>query len=940
MGRCAGDRHAPDAAVSGTDAEPGQRRRRTGGSQQSPTARRTGGRRRIRRLAAMVRPMLRTAGPPRPSAFALLLREEPDTDADEVRALDPIRVLLAHPTWRRALGFAFFDDDPALVPGETYEYRISADFPAEDIRDPDHGFSTVGSGVVLPTDFTLDGVRLRLPQPTAVALDPKTPSDGLIRLTRRGIVLNPERAPYWFTPSLDDWSLVIDFPTPAAAVVLELHEDHDLEFAAGAADDPFDFPIPLPTGPRPRLTFPSAIGQLRLRGKGFLYAVRISTAKYDPIAVLAITPPIVLAATSPPPPPLFAWVTNLQTVSTSSTDLVPSGEVPPRHALGFTVFWRPPPAFGLNAWANDLEAAVPLDSTIFEVERRAEPAEQWRPVLPEENWTLGDRDTTIRDRELTPGCEVMIAFPDSASAPSGSALDLKLTDTFTPDDAAAPQPGDLLRYRVRTIDAIDRPSAIFTETDPVRLEKRQPPPVPIEVDVRVLVRDAPDLTADETSQLANLNTMTILRWAWRDEQRNQDPYATEFRVYSAPPMDTVTGTVLAHTTVGTGRVTSYQVDLQLDREVPADIAAGLRLGAGHPFLIVSHTAGSAITMLVETRLRFGGQPPAPKPGPILLQLPLTPDRSRPPAWGPRVTVVPISAATDYQVVLPDQLSVTADAPYDTVWVGVSSADAQAYIPDQLAPIETRPGNESAIVAMQATARYAGRPELEIPPPLAAVPRLRTPEPGTEPIHFPLDLTGYLPALGFSRVRPERVSAGALLGACSVTADDRILATPVDPRASGDADAEIPIGNPSDRTELVAALRSGRSTEVDDRFLVYLAGQHRYRDRLFAPSTDRPVAAGSFAETLPPDPDRWIYRVRRVDAAGHVSAGSATARVVVRVPSLQAGAPPVKLPREPGDAPELVRVRIADDAEPQPPAAVRDAVGGDRPRRGERGGPGT
>ena len=617
------------------------------------------------RLAAMVRPMLRTAGPPRPSAFALLLREEPDTDADEVRALDPIRVLLAHPTWRRALGFAFFDDDPALVPGETYEYRISADFPAEDIRDPDHGFSTVGSGVVLPTDFTLDGVRLRLPQPTAVALDPKTPSDGLIRLTRRGIALNPERAPFWLTPSLDDWSLVIDFPTPAAAVVLELDEDHDLEFAAGAADDPFDFPIPLPTGPRPRLTFPSAIGQLRLRGKGFLYAVRISTAKYDPIAVSAITPPIVLAATSPPPPPLFAWATNLQTVSTSSTDLVPSGEVPPRHALGFTVFWRPPPAFGLNAWANDLEAAVPLDSTIFEVERRAEPAGPWRPVLPEENWTLGDRDTTIRDRELTPGCEVMIAFPDSASAPSGSALDLKLTDTFTPDDAAAPQPGDLVRYRVRTIDAIGRPSATFTETDPVRLEKRQPPPVPIEVDVRVLVRDAPDLTADETSQLANLNTMTILRWAWRDEQRNQDPYATEFRVYSAPPMDTVTGTVLAHTTVGTGRVTSYQVDLQLDREVPADIAAGLRLGAGHPFLIVSHTAGSAITMLVETRLRFGGQPPAPKPGPILLQLPLTPDRSRPPAWGPRVTVVPITAATDYQVVLPDRLSVTADEPYDT-----------------------------------------------------------------------------------------------------------------------------------------------------------------------------------------------------------------------------------------------------------------------------------
>ncbi len=117
---------------------------------------------------------------------------------------------------------------------------------------------------------------------------------------------------------------MVDFPSPAAAVVLELDEGHDLEFAAGAADDPFDFPTPLPAGPRPRLTFANPIGQLRLRGKGFLYAVRISTAKDDPVGVSAITPPIVLAATAPPPPPLLAWATNLQTSSTASADLVPA----------------------------------------------------------------------------------------------------------------------------------------------------------------------------------------------------------------------------------------------------------------------------------------------------------------------------------------------------------------------------------------------------------------------------------------------------------------------------------------------------------------------------------------------------------------------------------------------------------------------------------------
>ncbi len=136
--------------------------------------------------------------------------------------------------------------------------------------------------------------------------------------------------------------------------------------------------------------------------------------------------------------------------------------------------------------------------------------------------------------------------------------------------------------------------------------------MPIEVDVRVLVRDAPDLTADETSQLANLNTMTILRWAWRDEQRNQDPYATKFRVYSAPPMDTVTGTVLAHT-LSAPVGSSYPTECTTDREVPGDIAAGLRDGVGHPFLIVSHTAGIGDRMLVETRLRFRANRPRPSP---------------------------------------------------------------------------------------------------------------------------------------------------------------------------------------------------------------------------------------------------------------------------------------------------------------------------------------
>lgn len=874
-------------------------------------------------LARVVRPGLPLVDPPRPSELALLVREEPDADAEEVRALDPIRVLIAHPTWRRALGFALFDDDPSLVPGEAYEYRISATFPDEDVRDPNHGFATVPSGTLLPTDFTVGGVRLRLPRPATVALAPGTPDGGQARVTRRGIPLDPQRESFWLTPELDDWSLVVDFPAPADSAVLELADGHDLVFAAGAASAVFPVTAPVPGGTEPRLVFGSPVDQLRLRGTGFLHALRASTTSHAPVELTAVLPPIVLADTPLPAAPLTASASNLQTAQPVPVDPVPT-DVPPRDPLGFRVTWRPAPAFGLTGWPADAEAAPPLDATIFQVERREPPAGAWTPVLEDENWALGDRDASIRDLQLPPGSELLAAFPDSSSNPGGGDLDLFLVDAFDADEAVAPEPGALVQYRVRAIDAIGRPSADWTEAAPVRLEKHMPPPIPVGpadagtdvvgVQVRVLVRDAPDLTADEQALLGASDNAVVLRWGWHAEQREQDPLAREFRVYASPPLDVVGGQVLSVTTTSTGRATSYEAQLQLDRDVRADAAAGLRLVAGHPFLIRSHTAGSAITMVLETRLRVRGAAPVPAVGPVRLSLPLTPDRTRPTAWGPRVQIVPITAATTYEVVLRDRLTLSADQPRDALWVGVSTADDQPYVADQLAPVETRPGNESAIVAVLAAGRFAGRPILEIPPPLAEVTEIRTPEPGAEPLHFPLDVTPHLPpGVGGGRRRHERVPAGALLAACRATPDGRVLARPVEPLQPGEWEVEIPIPNPADRAELVAALAAGHSTEVDDRFLVYLAGHHPYRDRLFVSAHDEPLPPGPFPETLPPAADRWVYRVRGVDAAGHVSAGSATAQAVVRVPSLQAGAPPVRAPREPGDPPERMRVRVPADA---------------------------
>ena len=349
--------------------------------------------------------------------------------------------------------------------------------------------------------------------------------------------------------------------------------------------------------------------------------------------------------------PLTASAENLQTAQPLPVNPVPA-DVPPREPLGFRVSWLPASAFDLTVWPADAEAAPPLDATIFQVERREPPAGPWTPVLEDENWTLGDRDASIRDLQLPPGSELMAAFPDSASNPGGSDLDVFLVDTFDGDAAVAPEPGTLVQYRVRAVDAIGRPSANWTETAPVRLEKHLPPPIPVGPDdsdlagvqVRVLVREASDLTAAEQTLLGASDNAIVLRWGWHAEQREQDPLAREFRVYAAPPLDTVNGQVLSVTTTATGRVTSYDVQLQLDRDVRADAAGGLRLDAGHPFLIRSHTAGSTITMVVETRLRVRGAAPVPAVGPVRLNLPLTPDRTRPAAWGTRVQIVPITAA--------------------------------------------------------------------------------------------------------------------------------------------------------------------------------------------------------------------------------------------------------------------------------------------------------
>jgi hypothetical protein len=956
----------------------------------------------FRRLTGALRPGVGSANPPRPIDQVLLMREEPDADYEELIALDPIRVLLSHPKWRRVLGFGWFDNDASLVQGNTYEYRITASFPVQDIEDTVYGFHTVPSSTLLPSEFLLHDLRFRLPEPAAVERAPGTPTTGPIQISRRGMALRPRQNPLWaFIPSLDDNSLVIDFPTPVTSVVLELQAGHDLRFTGHGFGLTIG-PATVPPGERPRLTFPFSVRQLRLEGTAFLFAVRLPSGLEGLRPRSVILPPVLLKDSPRPQPPVSASIRNLQEAQPApGPDDTPPAIPAQRPALGFEVKWRPALREGVDLWPQDADAAPPLDAALFQIEHREESplpmmsglvadpqlassllrgaalnAERlatvtrgalpyghrepliraladgdhatagrlmfsalsdWQPVLPEENWTLGNRSGSAQSVQIRihPGANVMSVFPEVPRPGNGESLDLVWADVFDFEDGGnpvvrpLPQPGTHHRYRVRAIDPIGRPSLTWTETNVLRLEKHVPPPVPAGPDLtpastlplprpsgvqaKVIVKDAPGLTPEDVTLLGADDNAIVLRWGWHTDQRQQDPFATEFRVYATDkPLDAIGGTLTASTNVGLGL---YDVTIQLDRPVVAGAAKDAALEAGYPFVIQSHTAGQNITATVSTRVPGpNGELNEPALGPVRLYTHLTPDLTRPPTWAARLQVLLITAATQYEAVFRNRLTLTPDHARDSIWVGVSAADDQSYVPDQLSPAETRPGNESAIVPVVCEARYQGRPDFAVPPPLDPVPVLMTAEPADRAIQFGLNLTPYLTASGLTtgdRIRPERASAAAVFAAYRLSVTNQIIANAINPRP-GEADVEVTVPNPGDRAAIATALNGSSVDALDDRFVVFLAGSHPYADRLFEPVTRQAVPFGEFQEALPPVGERYVYRVRRSDAAGHLSAGGAMAAFVLRVPAMTTRPSPVLVRRVPTDPPELMRLRVGPD----------------------------
>ena len=887
--------------------------------------------------------MLRTALPESstsPRQRILLMRDDAGEPFEELSAFDPIRLLYADPMWRRVLGLAFFDRDPALVPGTHYDYRVTGRFPVAEVTSRWYGFHTIPAGTALPAEFYLHDCMLRLAQPTVVRRSPEIDESGSLLTSRRGIALAARDATGWFGLGIEDASLVIDFGNPSKVIVLDIALGHTLRYQAGDAWSSFAAATPVPPGPRAVLTFAAPVTQLRLFGHGFVFGFRFADAfvadAEGMVALIATVLNVPFADAPRPDPPTALAARNLQVPNVATAP-------GPRHQIGIALEWTPAPVRGLPFWPANA-GAVPLDATVFQLERRIEPAGAWTPVLGLRNRLLGGSSAdAAADPAVRPGTDLLQVFPEEG-APGASSNTKRYQDVFLLGDGSgqrAPPPlGGMLAYRVRALDVVGRPSDTWTVASPVRLEKHEAPPLPAApaeipadelvkpaptgVTARAIVRGDPSLTAADQMLLGDSSNVIVLRWGWHARERKLDPHANQFRIYIARPLDGMDGQIGSVTDVP-AQSGAYVVSITLERPVKADAAKGLYLDAGSPFFIETHTAGTAIQATVRTRIPQGpgGGFRKPAVGKLRLPLRLTAELTRPSGWAERVEVrpgqrfMPITNATAYELVLRDRLQLDDAHPRDSLWLGVTAADSESYVADTFPqpPGGALPGNESAVAFAQCQSQLMTCPAFTPPHALAPVARLATPEPVDGSLRFTLDLAPYLGGTGLAAgnlIKPERLSVTDLLAACR-TENGRAFALVVDRRSPGEAEHEITLPNPGDHALLVAGLEAGDAASIDDRIAVYLAGVHPYADRLFTDATPAPVAFALFAETLHAGGARYVYRVRKANAAGRASARGEIAKVIVRVPSLMPSAPPQREPREAGDALGLLRLAVPRDS---------------------------
>lgn len=851
------------------------------------------------------------AGPFSPAFHTAVVRDAVDDPFIEMRPWPTSLAVLVDAAWRRALGFGYLDNGGGLTAGATYDYRISADFRRRDLEEELLGFHTVPVGTTLPPSCHLGRVHLSLPGPRTVQLYPAAPASATRHTGRKGLTLAPR--------SSGGRCITLSFDQPVRQVVLEIepalssgltYEAKTTGFVLGIGTS-ITMTGSVPARDRATITFASPVDSVTLRGSGLLYGVRFpfSTAgdPKDPVRVSVVVPAVRYEPTAPPAPPPALGTTNLQQPLAPGEPAVTLEQKP--QAIGFRLHWEPPGSGGGagTPWPPDLGAVPPTDVLGYHLERRrVDVGGSFQDVsgAPTPTLFFGNRRGTPRTRVMTWGADVLEVFPEVPEPeppvePFVTADDVLLGPGLTGGEP----PGSVHQYRVYSVDAIGRRSATPALGSEVRLEKRvappQPPgpppatpprPEPLGVRARVIQKSDPDLTPDDVTLLGTSTNAVVLEWGWTAEERARDPLATEFRVYWQPlPPDTVRGTLAGPATLVGGM---WETTAALDQAIAADSMKGQYLRApSYPFKVASNTAGQTVTVRLEPSAL---QPLlAPGAAAVVFHPMLDGTELRPSRWAERTAVVPITAADPQPFVFRDRLTIDAGAPRVRVWVGVSAADAQSYVADELPATALnggRPGNESSIAPAIAEAHYIGRPTFVPPPPLAAIPELVSPEPLGDTISVTIDLPALLPAVvvpAGHRVIVDRIPAGLLTSAMS--------------RASGGAiGVQFPDGttttytlaNPGDQAALLAEIATGEPARVEGRFVADLVMRFPARfEPLWGPALTGPVPFAPVSTPLPSTAERYLYRIRISDPAGHVSATWALVPRVVRVVSTRTPGPP-------------------------------------------------
>ena len=378
------------------------------------------------------------------------------------------------------------------------------------------------------------------------------------------------------------------------------------------------------------------------------------------------------------------------------------------------------------------------------------------------------------------------------------------------------------------------------------------------------------------------------------EQRRVDPFVTEFRLYDATGRlaeieVTVNGPPVAR---GPGR---WGLPCSLSKPVSANELAGRKLVLGDAFKVVSHAAGVSFEMVLETRRNGSTVPP--------LRQNFTLVRSNgaegePIFWDRRVAVVPrgadpadVTEIERYETALPASwISVDDNRPSQVHAIGVSAADTQSYVPDSRASVEAapRPGNESQVAGREVVARYRDRPTLGISD-LGAIDEVTADRAVDDALLVSFVPSDFLPAgvsVG-SRVRLERCIEGAVLPRIAVD----------DTGAALMARDGTPQPWPLSAADLAALQQQDAARDISNWFLAHAAARLADIDEAFERIGEvdptRPLR-----DSVPNRPSRWLYRVRAIDRAGHLSRAGQVLQCVVRVPT------PMR-----GVLPELLSLRI-------------------------------